>query len=146
MLLFNEQHEQLDAETLKAELADLDNVPTLTDEEVEATLQNYYQQALQLEGDHFGFKTEFAEATEMALFPGIGKLLEKIRKFICGFLTPNSTSDEIINAILQAIAAIIPGGIVIKPLLQLIIKYILSKGIGTFCPVEPAVAATGGIN
>lgn len=134
MLLFNEKHEQLNADAVAADLANLDNVATPTDDEVEAILQDYYKQALQLEGAHRGFTASFAAPA----FPGIGSILDAIRKFICGIVNEGSTTQQIIDAILQAIASVIPGGIIINLLVKPIIKYILSVGIKAFCPVNPA--------
>lgn len=137
MLLFNEKHEQLNADAVAADLANLDDVATPTGDEVEAILQDYYKQALQLEGARYGFKAEFAAPAALAAFPGIGSILDAIRKFICGIVNEGSTTQQIIDAILQAIASVIPGGIIINLLVKPVIKYILSIGIKAFCPVNP---------
>lgn len=138
MLLFNEQHAQLNPQEVAAELANLDGVETPTTQETESLMEEYYKRALQLEGAHFGFNTSFAASAELGAFPGFGNILDAIRKFICGIVNENSTTQEIIDAILQAIATIIPGGIIINLLVKPLIKYILSLGIKAFCPVIPA--------
>ncbi|AMR32735.1 hypothetical protein A0256_15540 [Mucilaginibacter sp. PAMC 26640] len=71
----------------------------------------------------------------MAASPGLGGILNQIRDFVCGIVNEGSTTQEIIDAILEAISTIMPGGIIIRLFIKPAIKYILSKGIGAFCHV-----------
>lgn len=75
-----------------------------------------------------------AAATPHKLLIG-GGIWEKIRAFICKVLKPNSTIEEIIQAVLDTLADIIPGANLIKALVRKIVKYILSIGIPKLCPV-----------
>lgn len=129
MILFNEQNQQLNMDTVKAELSDLDTMSTPTLEEAQSALRDYYRQALALEGNKYQFSAEFA-------MPGfLGNIFDKIKKIICGVLNDSSTEGEIIDAVLAALSAVIPGAILISALAKIVIKYILSTGITAFCTV-----------
>jgi hypothetical protein len=132
MLLYNEKFQQLDVNTLKVELKNELDIPVPTKEELEEDLGNYYSEADSLEAANYGL--EPMPLTLAANRKGIGrKILQKIKQFICGVLNENSTIDKIIDTILNALAAIIPGGIIIKWIVKKILKFILSFGIGKFC-------------
>jgi hypothetical protein len=138
MLLFNEQHAQLNIKDVMAELKNLNDVPTPTIEDVQTALGNYYNQALQLQAAKYQFKAELAPTTavanQAAFLPGIGgKILAEIKKIICGILDGSSTEDQILQAVLNALASIIPGGVFIKALANIVVKYLLSTGITKFC-------------
>jgi len=143
MVLFNEQHQQLNVKDVKAELKKSSQGPAPKVEEVKIALGNYYHQALQLQGARLQFKAELAPAAASAIqgsfLPSIGgKILDEVKKIICGILDGSSTKDQIIQAVLDALASIIPGGIFIKTLANTLVKYLLSKGIASFCAI-PAV-------
>jgi len=143
MFLFNEQNEQLNIGDVKAGLKDLKNVPTPTLADVEAALGNYYSKALDMQSARFNAKATLAPAvaSQANFLGGIGgKILGELKKLLCGFLDGNSTEDEIIQAVLSALATIIPGGIFIKALANIVVKYLLSIGIKDFCAVAPAPA------
>jgi hypothetical protein len=147
MLLFNEKNEQLNVKAVKAGLKNLKDTPTPSLEEVQTALGNYYNQALQIQTARFKVKADLASVTVAApqgsLFGGIGSnILAEIKKIICGILDGNSTEDEIIQAVLNALATIIPGGVFIKTLANIIVKFLLSTGITAFCGVQPAPAAS----
>ncbi len=148
MFLFNEQHQPLSIEDAKAQLASSANAaPTLS--EVKAALGNYYEQALQLQGDRLEIKFSAAPLTagigHASFLSGIGgKILDEIKKLICPLLDGNSTEDEILTAILNALAIIIPGGVLIKALASIVIKYLLATGIAAFCGLPLAPVLQGG--
>jgi hypothetical protein len=140
MLLFNQNHEQLNVGDIKAELENVDHTEVLSTKELENELGDYYNQALKLEGNKYQFTTKFANAAtdnflvSESFFPKIGQdILEAIKKFVCGKVDGSSTSSEIIDVILDAIVSIIPGGILLKPIVKKLVKYILSIGISNFC-------------
>jgi hypothetical protein len=140
MFLFNEQHEQLNVQDVKAELKNLNDGTTPTIEDVQSALGNYYNQALKLQAARFQFKAELkpvaATTNQAAFLPGIGaKILAELKKILCGLLDGTSTEDQIIQAVLSALASIIPGGVFIKALANIVIKYLLSTGITAFCGV-----------
>lgn len=143
MLLFNEQHEQLNIGDVKAELQNLNDVPTPSLEEVQSALGDYYNKALQIQGANLRFAAELkpidALAPEGAFLGGIGdKILDEIKKIICAILDDGSTPGQILDAVLSALSGIIPGGIFIETIAKTLVKYLLSTGIGAFCGVAPA--------
>lgn len=143
MFLFNEQNEQLNIGDVKAGLKNLKSVPMPTLAEVQTALGNYYNQALDKQSARFNAKATLAPAgaAQADFLGGIGgKILDEIKKIICAILNGNSTEDEIIQAVLSALATIIPGGIFIKALANIVVKYLLSLGINSFCGVAPAPA------
>jgi len=138
MLLFNEQHEQLNVRDVTDGLKNLNDLSTPTIEDVQSALGNYYNQALQLQAAKYQFKAELAPTRALAdqatFLPGIGgKILAELKKIICGILDGSSTEDQIIQAVLSALASIIPGGVFIKALASIVVKYLLSTGITAFC-------------
>ena len=140
MFLFNEQHEQLNVQDVKAGLKNLNDGPTPTIEDVQSALGNYYNKALQLQSARYQFNAQLtptlALADQAAFLPGIGgKILAELKKIICGLLDGASTEDQILQAVLSALASIIPGGIFIKALANIVVKYLLSTGITAFCGV-----------
>ncbi len=134
MLLFDKNHNQLNVGDVKAKFQNLDSVPTPSIEDVNTALGEYYNQALQLESSKYQFKAEFAATPALNFFPGIGgNILAAIKKFICGILDSSSTKDEILDTVLSALASIIPGGIFIESIAKIVVKFILSTGISSFC-------------
>jgi ABC-type amino acid transport substrate-binding protein len=143
MLLFNEKHEQLDIKDVKAKLQNLENVPTPSLQDVQTALGDYYSQALQLQGANYQFKAALtpsvALADQAAFLPGIGgKILEELKKIICAILNGASTTSDILEAVLNALASIIPGGAFIETLAKIVVKYLLSQGVDSFCGFQPA--------
>jgi len=146
MLLFNEKNKQLTFEEVKAELKDVNAGPAPSIEDVKKALGQYYSQALELQAGKFRAKAELKPAVgstnQAAFLSGIGGgILDEIKKIICGILDGSSTQDEILQAVLDALVKILPGGIFIAALAKIIVKYILSTGIANFCPVQPVPAA-----
>ena len=144
MLLFNENHKQLNVSHIKEELRNTADTVVLSTEEMETELGDYYNQALKLEGDKYQFSIKFNAAALSndffdpgTFFPKIGNdILKAIKKFVCQKVNGSSTSDEIIDAVLDAVSSIIPGGIFLKPLVKKLVKYILSIGVDAFCSSE----------
>lgn len=134
MLLFDENYNQLDAKELVKEFGNLDDVTTPTESELEQELGKYYEKALQAEAKSNNFAISFTSNFAAAI--NVGGILKKIKDFICRVLTGSSTVEDIIEAVLDALSSIIPGGIILKPIVKKIVKYILSKGIDTFCAVS----------
>jgi hypothetical protein len=91
-----------------------------------------------LEASNYGFKALALESSDNKSFSlrGLGKkILKKIKSSICGILNNESGEDDIIDAVLSAIIAIIPGGVIIKVIIKKLLQFILSLGIGKFCAV-----------
>jgi hypothetical protein len=137
MLLFNEKNEQLNIEDVKAKLRNLDSIPVPTEQEVTDSLGNYYNQSFELQRNTLQIGNEMMPSLSLTGLGGIGKkILDQIRKIICGILNGSSTQGDILDAILKALASIIPGGIFIETLAKMLVKFILSKGIVTFCAIQ----------
>lgn len=142
MLLQNEQLELIDPKKLKEELLkDFKNTDLVDEESIENDLAHMYLSASNATASLYYTNEKIADfASNRALafsFPLAGKnILGKIRDFICKFLNEGSTASDIIDAILEAIASIIPGGVIIKGILKKLIRFILNKGIGSFCKVQ----------
>jgi hypothetical protein len=135
MYLVDENYQPLSVEDVKAYLLNLDDVEDTDEETLDAELGSYYAQALQIEASKRNFQAQFLTVSAEGFFPGIGSILDSIRRFICNIIKETSTRDEIIDAILDAISGIIPGGILLKPILKKLVKYILNLGFDGFCPV-----------
>lgn len=142
MFLFNEKNEQLNIKDVKAELQNLDEIAVPTEDEVKTALGDYFNQAHGLQAARLQFTAALAPAGTIAtssFLGGIGgKILEEIRKVICAIVGDGSTKDQILDAILSALSAIIPGGILITAIAKIVAKFIFSQGIGHFCAVPAA--------
>ncbi|MFI5163424.1 MAG: hypothetical protein ACHQHN_19250 [Sphingobacteriales bacterium] len=146
MLLFNEKNKQLTFEEVKAELKDVNAGPAPSIEDVKKALGQYYSQALELQTVKFQTKATLTPLTAStnhdAFLRGFGGgILGELKKIICGILDGTSTEDQIIQAILDALIKIIPGGVFFAALAKIIVKYILSTGIAKFCAVPPVPPA-----
>ena len=142
-VFFNEKNEQLNIADVKTQIRDLSTmaVPTLGD--VETALKDYYNLAMKLQTAASQKAPKLTSSLYLAnhvLLPGFGgKILAEIKKVICGILDGNSTHDTILEAVLNALAGIIPGGIFIESLARIVVKYILSLGITNFCQTSPVI-------
>jgi len=141
-LIFDEHKNPLDADELITEVAaELPSTEQINDTDLQAELGKYYQQALQADL----IENTLASPEETALsflninFSNIGKnLLEKIRKIVCSVLVPLSTEEDVIQAVIDALSVIIPGGMIVKVIVKKIVVFIIKQGIGSFCPVPGA--------
>jgi hypothetical protein len=125
MKYFDENNEAVNIEQLKKELQNLQDEAIPTESEIEQDLEAAYQQSN-------------AAVTGMSdmNFAGIGKnLLKKVKQAVCAVVGPNSSSEEIIDAIFDALVTLIPGGFLLKPLAKKLAKFLFDKGIGAFCKV-----------
>ena len=115
----------------KAEvLAELDNIPVPDLSELEADLSEYYIQADQADKSQYNLNGLAPVAANFG-----GSIFEKIRKFVCSILSADSTAQDIIDAILDAVSSIIPGGVFIGWIVKKAIRYILNLGYQALCPV-----------
>jgi len=140
MYLQNLQLEPLNYNIIKSELLnDIDNEPIPTLDEVKESLAEMYQQASQATSQLYYSNLEsLAQARTVnfsALLAG-SNLWQKLRKFLCEFLTPDSTASEIIDKIVEFIASFIPGGVFISYLVKKLIRYILNLGYAELCPLS----------
>ncbi|MFD0795548.1 hypothetical protein ACFQZX_18140 [Mucilaginibacter litoreus] len=133
MLLYDENLQQLSEAqiaALKQELlTGLDTIAVPEQQELESDLADYYVQADAQEKGLYQMESLAYKAANMG-----ETIFERIRKFICGFLAADSTASDIIDKILEAIASIIPGGIIIKWIVKKLVKYILNIGYQALCP------------
>jgi len=101
--------------------------------DLEAGLSEMYMTALSSDLESYGLPQTSLES----FFPELGKkILDKVKSFICPQLNEDDTQDTIVNTVLDAIAAILPGGKIITWVLKKLMKFILKKGVVAFCPVS----------
>ena len=148
MLLFNENHQQLDIEKLKARLLNgITKEEKYLQPEIETLLGNYYGQAFNSEAKAYNYETTTLKTYLSPNFSlaNIGKkLLVKIKQFICGVLTAGSTATEIVDMVLQSLSSIIPGGIIVEFVVQKIVNYIVGIGVTAICEgVENNITSAG---
>lgn len=138
-VLFNEQLALLDTAALRESLLQEYNatktqkLEAVTEAELEADLREWYNTADEI-NDNDIFGVAFKQSVKIEIL-GIRKIWERIRKVLCQFLSAGSTASEFIDAILSAIAAVIPGGIVIKWILNKLVRFVLETGYQRLCPV-----------
>ena len=141
MLLQTENLEMYEANSitlLKNELlqefnnSSLTDLTNITESSVEDSLKEWYNQASEIYSNDL-YDEHTTRIRRLGLF-GKRRLWKKIRKYCCEFLKEGSTEEDIINVILEAVASIIPGGIIIKALLKRLVQFILHKGYASLCP------------
>ncbi|SEI40351.1 hypothetical protein SAMN05216327_101274 [Dyadobacter sp. SG02] len=141
MLLQDENLDLIDVDSLKKEIErDLPETPVLTEDEIEDDLAEMYLSASNVTASLYYNNEKIAalastRARSFAARRAGRGILKKIRDFICRFLNEGSTTSDIIDKILEALASILPGGVIIKFLVKKIVKFVLNRGIGAFCRV-----------
>lgn len=136
MLLYNENLQQLNPEVLLAELAELADVTVPGKDGLERLLSDYYHLAQRIDGGQYGV----IGSEKTTAFAG-SLIWQKIRDFGCPRLAPDSSITEIAGVVLQAVASIIPGGVVNVQRVRSLIKYIMHNGLGAFCNYKPDAVA-----
>lgn len=137
-VLFNEQLEPLNAVELRNQLLKSNdenktrNLVDVTEEDLETSLLNWYNKANQIKRSNLTKATSLQENVVDSF--GIKKIWEKIKAELCKKLNPDSSPEKIVDAILSAISAIIPGAIIIKPLLDKLVRFVLKMGYSRLCP------------
>lgn len=139
MYLQNLKLEQLNYDVLKSELLneiEAEEIPTL--EEVKNSLAEMYSQASEATAGLYYNNLESLSTLKKESFSfelaGLN-LWEKLKQFLCGFLSATSTASEIIDKIVEWIASFIPGGIFIGYLVRKVIRYVLNWGYEALCPI-----------
>ncbi len=139
MYLQNLQLEPLDYNVLKSELLnDIENEPNPTLNEAKEALAQMYSQASEATAQLYYSNLEsFTQAKNLNFSFSLAgfNLWEKLRKFLCKFLSADSTSAEIIDKIVEFVVSVIPGGIIIKYLLKKLVRYVLDLGYAQLCPI-----------
>lgn len=139
MLLHNLQLQPIDVDALKQSLKNLDDVSEPTQEELEQELGDYYDTTLTVDAASRNYVVKYNNANLMAtanLFSVNGNsIFTRIRQAVCAAINALSSVDEIIDAILNAIASIIPGGVIIEWIIKRLVKFFLNKGFAWLCPV-----------
>jgi hypothetical protein len=142
MLLQNLSLEQLNVKKVKSDILQQYQIVELESEaEIENMLAELYQQASLATESLYYSATENLKSAKSAAFSTAKagrNIFKKIKEYICKFLTDGSTVDDILDVILEALSAIIPGGVIIEKLIAKLLKFIVHKGIDAFCGVTPA--------
>ncbi len=140
MYLQNLQLEPLDYNILKSELLngiETESVPTL--DEVKDALAQMYSEASEATASLYYSNLEslkLARNDNFSIALAGSNLWQKLRTFLCGFLSATSTASEIIDKIVEFVVSFIPGGIFIGYLVKKLVRYILNLGYTQLCPVE----------
>lgn len=145
MILVNENNELLSmnqVKLLKEEIrSDYLAAPLPTEEELELDLSDYYVQAQRTELQSLGYIASIKSIQSGGTFSRLGfgrGLWIRLRNILCKILNAASTIDDIIEAILAALASIIPGGVIIKWIVKKIVHYVINLGYQRLCPVLEA--------
>lgn len=140
MYLQNLQLAPLNYSIVKSELLnDIENEPTPTLDEVKESLAEMYQKASQATAQLYYSNLENltkARNENFSISLTGSSLWQKLRTFLCGFLSPDSTASEIIDKIVEFVVSFIPGGIFISYLVKKLVKYILNLGYAQLCPLS----------
>jgi hypothetical protein len=140
MYLLNESLQPVNAEALKRDiLAEVENQPAVTEAEIEADLASGYLTGISSTAKMISRSPDLFEAASKANFsPQLAgsNIWEKVRLHLCRILKKDSTASEIIDAIIEVLTGLIPGGVIIKVLVKKILRYVLDMGYDRLCPVE----------
>jgi hypothetical protein len=140
MILRNLQLEPIDMAAFKKNLTNLDDVKEPTQEELEEELGDYYDKALHKDASSKNYLISYnsmAIQTTAELFRINGRgIFAAIRKGVCAIINALSTIDEIIEAVIKVVVSLIPGGIIVERVIQLVVKFFLKKGYDWLCPVH----------
>ncbi len=120
---------------LKAEVKTMDLV---SEAELKYALSQMYLESSKVVTPlYFSISEEYSEAKAISFDRNAtgNNLWEQIRSYTCKVLHRDSNSSEIIKAILDAIIMIIPGGIIIKILVKVVVKFFLDNGYAKLCPI-----------
>ncbi|MFP9116515.1 hypothetical protein ACLI08_01880 [Flavobacterium sp. RNTU_13] len=74
------------------------------------------------------------ESSFSAAFTG-GNIWQRLRRYLCKVLNAASAAEDIIDAILNFLIGVIPGGMVLKGIVRKILKYFINRGYEALCPV-----------
>jgi len=132
MVLTYENDELVDIEDIRAELVEsINNGQSVTSEdELTNELESYYNQALDVESEKYGY------TVQRDFIGRIGKkILGKVQKLVCETADSTTTPTELVDIILDVISSVIPGGIIIKPIVKKLVQFIVKKGVTQFCAI-----------
>lgn len=140
MYLQNLQLQPLNYNIVKSELLnDIENEPIPTLDQVKDSLAQMYEQASEATTQLYYSNSESVQHVRVENFSismAGSNLWQKLRRFLCGFLTPDSTASEIIDKIVEFVASFIPGGIFISILVKKLVRYVLNLGYIELCPLS----------
>lgn len=139
MYLLNEELQPINVESLKKEiLAEIDGQPAVTEAEIEAELANGYLVGITSTAKMISRTPDlFETASKVNFSPQLAgsNIWEKVRIHLCRILKKDSTASEIMDAIIDVLTSIIPGGVIVKIVVKKILKYVLDMGYDRLCPI-----------
>lgn len=140
MKLQNLDLQPLDIEQLKKEiLSEYTQEAIPESKEIENDLADLYLKAFTANASPFFNLSEATKENLTAEYAGAlagSGIWQRVRRIICKILNHASTAEEIIDAILEALASVIPGGIILKKIAMKILRYILNQGVLAFCSID----------
>lgn len=110
----------------------------LTEDELYAAIGDNYRQAAEVSSNNLlesAIKVNAARESNFSILFTGRSIWEKVRKHLCKVLTAATVIEDIIDAILDVLIGIIPGGIVFKGVVRKVLKYFLNRGYEALCPV-----------
>lgn len=114
------------------------NEADLTEDELCVALADNYKQAAEVISNNFlesAIEVNAARESNFSVVFTGRRIWERIRQQLCKVLTAASAIEDIIDAILDVLIGIIPGGIVFKGVVRKVLKYFLNRGYEALCPV-----------
>jgi hypothetical protein len=142
MILVNENNELMtvkEISDLKQEIKnEYQTAPDANEEDLQSDLADYYLNAQKSDLAKAGLMAEIKTIQTSQTFSRIGfgrSIWQKVKKALCTILSGTSTIDEIIDAVLDVLSSIIPGGKILKWLVKKIVRYIIEKTVSMFCAI-----------
>lgn len=139
MYLQNLELNQIDAVAFKAEIFnDYASTPLLTEDEIARELGENYLQAANAVTPLYYAQPEKFEAernANLSTEQAGGSIWQRLKAFLCKVLNGASVVGDIIDAVVDFLAGIIPGGIILRGIVKKIVRYFLRWGYDGLCPV-----------
>lgn len=119
-------------------LATYEGEALASEDEIVLDLGKNYKEAAEVNSNNLlksAIAVNAARASEFSAdFTG-RRIWENLRAYLCKVLNAASAAEDIIEAILDFLVGIIPGGMVLKAIVRKILKYFINLGYNALCPV-----------
>lgn len=109
-----------------------------SEDEIALDLGENYKEAAEAASNNLLASAAAVNAARNANFSPLltgRRIWERLRAYLCKVLNAASTAEDIIEAILDFLVGIIPGGMVLKAIVRKILKYFINRGYEALCPV-----------
>lgn len=109
-----------------------------SEDEIALDLGENYQEAAEAASNDLLESAAAVNAARNANFSPLltgRRIWERLRAYLCKVLNAASAAEDIIEAILDFLIGVIPGGMVLKGIVRKILKYFINRGYEALCPV-----------